>query len=55
MPNPELEKLWKRLQHYARQIDQSAQAKHKPGAALANYTRTLKEIDELQEELSHYG
>jgi hypothetical protein len=38
--------MW--MQRYASQINTSAQAGQKPGAALANYMRTLRMLDELE-------
>lgn len=38
------------MQQYARQIYERALAGQKPGAALANYERSLRELDEIRGE-----
>jgi hypothetical protein len=43
------EELIAQMQRYAKQIHDRAMAGQKPGAALANYMRTLKEWDALRD------
>lgn len=44
-------KLYALAKRYANQIAMAAQANQKPGAALANYCRTLEKQDEIRKAI----